>query len=140
MTGFVRCLTAGVIVVALGACQATVAPQAFRSLDATATATLGATPSAAPSQACDPIDQVFAAMFIGLSEAALSNAGIKPEEFFAALAGDREKLKTYFAALGIPLDDAWIDAAMSSHLGQRLLRQSLGDASPGPSGGEWVVC
>jgi hypothetical protein len=85
------------------------------------------------------MDQVFAAMFIGLSEAALSNAGIKPEQFFAALAGDRETLKTYFAALGLPVDDAWIDAAMGS-LGQRLLRQSLGGGSPAPSGGESVVC
>lgn len=78
-------------------------------------------------------------MFIGLSEAALSNAGIAPEDFFAALSNDRGTLKTYLEALGIPVDDAWMDAAMSG-LGQRLLRQSLGGESPAPSASELVGC
>lgn len=131
---------AGAIVVVLGACQATLAPAVAEYAEATPTPTIATSPSAVPSQECDPLDQAFAAMFVGLSEAALSNAGIQPEEFLAALSSDRETLKTYLGALGIPVDDAWIDAAMSANLGQRLLQKGLIGGSPAPSEGEWVVC
>jgi hypothetical protein len=80
---------------------------------------------AVPSPTCDPVDELFADMFVGLSKAALANAGITPEEFFSALAGNREALRSYFDTLGIPVDEAWIDDAMSADLGERLLRQSL---------------
>jgi hypothetical protein len=39
-----------------------------------------------PSHACDPLDEVFANMLVGLREAALTNAGVTPEEFLAAVA------------------------------------------------------
>jgi ribosomal protein L12E/L44/L45/RPP1/RPP2 len=125
-----------------GACQSSVLPQATASPEATATPTAVATssPSPVPSASCDPADALFAAMFIGLSEAALTNAGISPEEFFAALAGDRETLKTYLTALGIPVDDAQLDALMSADLGQRLLKERLADGSAAASGGAWLMC
>jgi hypothetical protein len=126
----------------VGACQSSVLPQASQSPIPTPTPTVAATssPSPVPSESCDPADALFAAMFIGLTEAALTNAGISPEEFFAALAGDRETLKTYLTALGIPFDDAELDAAMSANLGQRLLKERLTDGSPAASGGAWLMC
>jgi hypothetical protein len=143
VTNVLRQLSMAIVVaLVVGACQSSVAPQATGSPEATATPTVAATssPSPVPSASCDPADALFAAMFIGLSDAALTNAGISPEEFFAALAGDRTTLKTYLTALGIPFDDAQLDAAMSADLGQRLLKERLTDASPAANGGAWLMC
>jgi hypothetical protein len=70
-----------------------------------------ATPTATPS-ACDPTEQLFASMFIGLTNAALSNAGIDRDAFDAAGAADRATLKRYLEQLGISIDDAQLDALM----------------------------
>ncbi len=136
-----RSLLAAVVLFGVGGCQANQAPPAAESPEPTLTPTMAPTsPSPMPAQRCEPLDEVFANMFVGLSEAALSNAEIAPEEFFTALAGNRETLELYLEALGIPVDDAWIDAAMSASLGQQLLRDGL-DEGPNPSiEGEWVVC
>lgn len=76
-----------------------------------------ATPApAAPSLGCDPAEQLFAAMFVGLTDAALANAGIDREAFLAALAGDRGTLKRYLDALGIPSDNAQLDALIGMGL------------------------
>ncbi len=126
----------------VGACQSSVVPQVTASPEATAAPTVVATSSPSPvsSESCDPADALFVAMFIGLSEAALTNAGISSEEFFAALAGDRKTLKTYLTALGIPFDEAQLDAAMSANLSQRLLKERLTEGSPAASGGRWLIC
>jgi hypothetical protein len=148
MRGRVIGLMACAMLLVLGACQASATPQnpgspaaGVESPAATITPTIEtSSPSEAPSPSCDPVDELFANMFAGLSEAALSNASIAPEEFIAALANDRQAVKRYFEALGLPADDASIDAAMSADLGQRLFRQALDGGSPAPSGGPWVVC
>jgi hypothetical protein len=82
---------------------------------------------------------MLAGMFAGLSDAALSNAGIDRQKFLAALAGNRALLKDYLQALGLPSDDAWIDASISAYPGRQLLGPCLGvvlglpTASPSPS-------
>jgi hypothetical protein len=150
MRGLVRGLSvACAVLLVVGSCQGSAAPQtagipAAGAVSPEATIT-PAVPTNSPSVAiespgCDPIDQLFAGMFVGLSQAALSNAGIQPKEFFAALATDRETLTKYLKALGIPADDAQIDAAMSANLGQLLLKQSLEAGDSAQTGGTWVVC
>lgn len=150
MHGFVRGLGVAVaVLLVVGACGASAAPQAAESPAAgavspeptlTPTIVTSPEPRAIVSPGCDPAEAMFASMFVGLSEAALANAGIEPEEFFAALATNRETLKKYLEALGIPADDALIDAVMSANLGQRLLRDRLDEGSMAPGDGEWVVC
>ena len=114
---------AGAVLLVAG-CQTSAPPMSADSPLPSATIAPTSVPSL-PSPTCDPIEERFASMFVGLSQAALENAGITPGEFFTALAGNRETLRSYFEALGLPVDEAWIDDAMSADLGQRLLRQSL---------------
>jgi hypothetical protein len=137
---------ASVMLLVAGACQANPAPRTagpdaagVGSPEATLTPTLAtSSPSATQSPSCDPVDQLFANMFVGLSEAALSNAGITRERFLAALANDRATLKKYLKALNMPVDDASIDAEVSANVGQRLLTQILAGGSFPPSDG--IVC
>jgi hypothetical protein len=73
-------------------------------------------PSAPPpvaSPGCDEVDRLFIQMFAGLSDAALSNAGIDRDAFNAAMNGDRATFKRYLEALGITVDDAQMDALMA---------------------------
>jgi hypothetical protein len=149
MRGFRRSVQkACVVLILAGGCQANPAlpaggsqPAQVESPVASATTfTATSSPSGAETVGCDPIDEVFANLFVGLSEAALSNARIAPEEFFAALAGDRKALKRYLEVLGLPFDDASIDVALSSSLAQRLLRRGLDAGSPAPSASKWVLC
>lgn len=82
------------------------------------------TPSPSPAAAspgCDPVDQLFVEMFVGLTDAALSNAGVDRQEFLGALADDREALKRYLDVLGVNLDDAQLDALMGANLPGALL-------------------
>jgi hypothetical protein len=140
---------ASAVLLAVGACQGSPAPQAAESPAAKAVAaaptTTPAIATSPPSLAietrrCDPINQIFAGMFVGLSEAALSNAGIQPTEFFAALATDRVTLKKYLKALGIQADDAQIDAAMGANLAQMLLGPSLDAGQSARTSGNAVIC
>ncbi len=57
-------------------------------------------PSPAASPGCDEIDQLFARMFAGLTDAALANAGVDRDAFLAAMAGDRATARRYLASLG----------------------------------------
>lgn len=146
MRRFVRGLgVACAVLFVVGACGVGSAPQAAEpattgSVSPEPTATPPVATSAVESPGCDPAEAMFASMFAGLTAATLSNAGIEPEEFFGALATDREAVKRYLEALGIPADDALIDAAMSANLGQQLLRDRLDGESMAPGDGEWVVC
>lgn len=82
------------------------------------TAIVRATPleTVGESPGCDPEAQIFADMFAGLTEAALANAGIDREAFMQALADDRDTLRGYLEALGIPADDEQLDALMGAGL------------------------
>lgn len=124
MRNSISCLwIAGALLLVAG-CQTSSGPISADSPAPSVTLAPTAAP-AVPSPTCDPVDELFADMFVGLSAAALANADITPEEFFTALAGNRELLRSYFDTLDIPVDEAWIDDAMSADLGERLLRQTL---------------
>jgi hypothetical protein len=134
---------------AVGACQGSPTPQGAESPAAkaipaapTITPTIATSPPslAIETPRCDPINQMFAGMFIGLSEAALSNAGIQPSEFFAALATDRVTLKKYLKALGIQADDAQIDVALGANLGQMFLGPSPDAGQSASATGNVVTC
>jgi hypothetical protein len=129
-----RALVASALLLLAG-CQSASLPSAVDPTLAPPVATTS--PSPVPSAACDPVDELFASMFVALSQGALENAGIAPEEFFTALAGNRELLERYLEALDIPVTDEWIDAAMSADLGQRLLKSQ--GQSPSAEG-DGVVC
>lgn len=136
-----RLLMAAALALVVGACRSSQAQQAAELAEATLTPTIAtSSPVAVPSRGCDPMDEAFAAMFVGLGEAALSNAEVAPEEFLAALASNREALKRYVAVLAIQADDAWLDAAMSADLGQRLLQQIPDQGATGPNEGNWLTC
>jgi hypothetical protein len=65
---------------------------------------------------CDPVDQLFARMFNGLTQAAMTNAGIDRQDILDATAVDRATLKRYLEALGVVADDAQLDALMGGQL------------------------
>ncbi len=64
-------------------------------------------------------------MFVGLTQAVLTESGTEPEAFAAAIAADRETLKRYLDVLDIPVNEAWLDSVMSPGLDQRLLSRCL---------------
>ena len=119
-----RCLWIAGAVLLVAGCQTSTGPISADSPGPSLTIAPTAIP-ALPSPTCDPVEERFADMLVGLSKAALANAAITPEEFFTALAGNRETLRSYFDTLGVPVDEAWIDDAMNADLGERLLRLNL---------------
>ena len=72
-----------------------------------------ATIAPAPSVACDPAAQQFAAMFAFLSQQALANAAIDQETLDGALASDRATFRRYLDALGITVEGPQLDALMA---------------------------
>lgn len=82
-------------------------------------------PSLVAATGCDGTEELFARMFVGLTQAVLTESGKTPEEFAAAVAADREILRRYFEVLGIPVEEAWLDSVMSPDLDQRLLSGCL---------------
>jgi hypothetical protein len=75
-----------------------------------------ASPAAIAALRCDPADQLFARMFNGLTEAAITNAGIQRSDVLNAMAADRATLKRYLESLGVAADDAQLDALMGGKL------------------------
>jgi hypothetical protein len=85
-------------------------------------AALAALASTAPSLpvvvalGCHPVDQLFARMFSGLTDAAMLNAGIDRQDVLNATAADRATLKRYLGTLGVAADDAQLDALLGGQL------------------------
>ena len=67
-------------------------------------------PAAIALLGCDPVDQLMARMFRGLTDAAITNAGIDRQDVLDAVAADRATLKRYLETLGVVAGDAQIDA------------------------------
>jgi hypothetical protein len=78
--------------------------------------TTSSSPAAAVALGCDPVDRLFARMLSGLTEAAITNAGIEPQDVRNAMAADRATLKRYLETLGFAADDAQLDALMGGQL------------------------
>jgi hypothetical protein len=85
---------------------------------------LATTPSrpAVAALGCDPVDQLFARMFSGLSSAVITNAGIDHQDVLKAITADRATLKRYLETLGVAADDAQLDTLM----GGQVLGANLG--------------
>jgi hypothetical protein len=79
---------------------------------------LATTPSrpAVAALGCDPVDQLFARMFSGLTDAVIANAGIDRQEMLNATAADRATLKRYLETLGVAADDARLDTLMGGQI------------------------
>jgi hypothetical protein len=75
-----------------------------------------ASPAAEAGLPCDPETQLFARMFNGLTQAAITNAGIQRGDVLDAVAADRATLKRYLESLGAAVDDAQLDALMAGTL------------------------